>query len=144
MKIEFLPGLWISSINKLDNIFIEEKCIKNTINVEKDLNFMGKSEKYTDTVKENIEKYEILKMVNYLKEITLFIKNCLYKSENVLIYCDDCVQKSPTILLAYLIRYGYLTKEISIEMIRTKNINAFKPHLKYDLVIDIFIKQIKN
>tara|TARA_Y200000002_G_scaffold370881_1_gene366878 strand:- start:1513 stop:1947 length:435 start_codon:yes stop_codon:yes gene_type:complete len=144
MKIEFLPGLWIISSNKLNNVFIEEKNIKNTINVEKDLNFMGKSENYTNTVKENIEKYEILKMVNYLKEITTFMKKCLFKSENVLIYCDDCIQKSPTILLAYLIKYGYVTKEIGIEMIRTKNINAFKPKFKYDTVIDIFIKQIKN
>jgi|TARA_B110000261_G_C13051465_1_gene344367 hypothetical protein len=144
MKIEILPGLWLSDSKKLDNVFIDEKNIKNIINVDKDLGFIGNSNNYTDTIKENVEKYEILKMVNYLKEITLFIKNCLLKSENILIYCDTCIQKSPTLILAYLIRYGYLTKEIAIEMIRTKNINAFKPKLEYEKSIEIFTKQIKN
>ena len=61
-----------------------------------------------------------------------------------MICCDTCIQKGPTLILAFLIRYGYLSKEIAIEMIRTKNTNAFKPNLEYSKSIDIFIKDIKN
>jgi len=142
MKIEVLPGIWVN--NKFDSKLIEEKNITNIINVDNDLSFMGKSAKYNDTIKENVEKYEILKMVNYLKEITLFMKNCILKSENILIYCESGYQKSPTLILAFLIKYGYLTKEIAIEMIRTKLIDAFKPKLEYNSSIEIFIKQLKN
>ena len=142
MKIEVLPGIWIN--NKFDSKLIEEKNIINIINVDNDLSFMGNSVKYNDTIRENVEKYEILKMVNYLKEITIFMKNCILKSENILIYCESGLQKSPTIILAFLIRYGYLTKEIAIEMIRTKLIDTFKPTLEYNSSIEIFIKQLKN
>jgi len=142
MKIEVLPGIWVN--NKFDSKLIEEKNITNIINADNDLSFMGNSLKYNDTIRENVEKYEILKMVNYLKEITLFMKNCILKSENILIYCNSGLQKSPTLILAFLIRYGYLTKEIAIEMIRTKLIDAFKPTLEYNNSIEIFIKQLKN
>jgi hypothetical protein len=142
MKIEVLPGIWVN--NKFDSKLIEEKNITNIINVDNDLSFMGNSVKYNDTIRENVEKYEILKMVNYLKEITLFMKNCILKSENILIYCESGLQKTPTLILAFLIRYGYLTKEIAIEMIRTKLIDAFKPTLEYNNSIEIFIKQLKN
>ena len=144
MRVEILPGIWISESNRLDSVFLEEKGISNIINVEKDLSFLGKSKNYNETIKENIEKYEILKMVNYLKEITLFMKNSIKKSENILVYCDSGYQKSPTIILAYIIRYGYLKKEIAIEMIRTKLLDAFKPSLEYEKTIDIFINQIKK
>ena len=142
MKIEVLPGIWVN--NKFDSKLIEEKNITNIINVDNDLSFMGNSVKYNDTIRENVEKYEILKMVNYLKEITLFMKNCILKSENILIYCESGLQKTPTLILAFLIRYGYLTKEIAIEMIRTKLIDAFNPTLEYNNSIEIFIKQLKN
>ena len=57
---------------------------------------------------------------------------------------QEIIDKSPTIILAFLIRYGYLTKEIAIEMIRTKLIDSFKPTLEYNNSIEIFIKQLKN
>jgi hypothetical protein len=144
MKIEFLPGIWISDSKKLDNNFISDKCITNIINIDKNLDFLGKSQQYNDTIRENIEKYENLKMVNYLKDITLFMKNTTLKSENILIYSDSGLQKGPVLLLAYLIRYGFLNKEIAIQIIRTKIINAFKPSFDYEKPINIFIKQIEK
>jgi hypothetical protein len=142
MKIEFLSGIWI--IDKLDTNFIENKNISNIINLEKDLEFLGKSKEYNDTIKENIEKYEILKLVNYLKEITYYIKKAQFKSENIAIISKDYNQKSSLIILAYLIRYGFLKKEIAIQMIRTKILEAFKPTIEYDTSINIFLKQIKK
>ena len=142
MKIEFLPGIWICDSNKLDNNFISEKAITNIINIDKNLDFLGKSQQYNDTIRENIEKYEILKMVNYLKDITLFMKNNTLKSENILIYSDSGLQKGPVLLMAYLIRYGFLSKDIAIDIIRTKIIDAFKPNFEYERAIDLFIKQL--
>ena len=144
MKIEFLPGIWISDSIKLDNNFISDKSITNIINIDNNLDFLGKSHQYNDTIRENIEKYEILKMVNYLKDITLFMKNTTLKSENILIYSDSGLQKGPVLLLAYLIRYGFLNKEIAIQIIRTKIINAFKPSFDYEKTINIFINQIEK
>ena len=142
MKIEFLSGIWV--INNLDSTFIEEKNISNIINLDKDLEFLGKSKGYNDMIKENIEKYEILKLVNYLKEITYYIKKSHFKSENVVIISKDYNQKSALIILAYLIRYGYLKKEIAIQMIRTKITDAFKPSIEYEKSINIFLEQIKK
>ena len=79
-----------------------------------------------------------------MKENYFIFKNSILKSENIMICCDTCIQKGPTLILAFLIRYSYLSKEIAIEMIRTKNPNAFKPNLEYSKSIDIFTKDIEN
>ena len=89
-----------------------------------------------------MEKYEILKLKSYLLDITEMINKKILNGENVFIHCGDCVQKSPTIVLAYIIRYGFLTKENSINLIRTKIKNIFTPFLIYEIAIDKFSEEI--
>ena len=61
MKIEILPGLWISKKSFSENAeFLRDKNIGFLVNCEKDLEFLGKSSGYSDEIRVNIEKYEIL------------------------------------------------------------------------------------
>ena len=64
------------------------------------------------------------------------------KNINVLVFCDTTIQKSPTIILCYLIRYGMLNKENSIEMLKTKCPDIFKPYIVYEKTIDKFINEL--
>ena len=144
MKIEILPGIWISDSENLDSQFLEEKMINKLINIKNDLSFLGSGNKYHDMIRENMEKYEILKLVNYLKDITKFMKVSISYSENILIYGDSSFRKSPILILAFLIRYGLVNIEIAIEMIRTKIIDAFKPTLEYENAIKLFSEAVKK
>lgn len=144
MKIEILPGIWISDSENLDSQFLEEKMINKLINIKNDLSFLGSGNKYHDMIRENMEKYEILKLVNYLKDITKFMKESVSHSENILIYSDPSFKKSPILILGFLIRYGLVNIEIAIEMIRTKIIDAFKPTLEYENAIKLFSEAVKK
>ena len=144
MKVEILPGIWISDSEKLDSQFLEDKMINKLINIKTDLSFLGNGNKYHDMIRENIEKYEILKLVNYLKDITKFMKKSISQSENILIYADPNLKKSPILILAFLIRYGLVNIEIAVEMIRTKIIDAFKPKLEYENAIKLFSEAVKK
>ena len=143
MKIEVLPGLWIATQSFADNaLFLRDKNIGFLVNCQKDLDFLGKSDGYNDQIRMNIEKYEVLKFNKYLIEITERIRDKIKNNINVLVFCDSTIQKSPTIVLCYLIRYGMLNKENSIEMLKTKCPDIFKPYIVYEKTIDKFIKEL--
>ena len=78
------------------------------MNCQKDLEFLGKSIGYNDDIRTNIEKYEILKFNKYLIEITELINRKIVDNSNTLVFCEDAIQRSPTIVLCYIIRYGML------------------------------------
>ena len=143
MKIEVLPSLWISSKSYSENaLFLRDKNIGFLVNCQKDLEFLGKSDGYNDQIRMNIEKYEVLKFNKYLLEITERIYEKIKKNINVLVFCDTTIQKSPTIILCYLIRYGMLNKENSIERLKTKCPDIFKPYIVYEKTIDKFINEL--
>lgn len=142
MTIEFLPGLWVGKKSLANNSnFISSKGITIFINLYKDLSFLDKSYEYQDCIQQNIQRYETIKLGNYLYEITSFIHTKLMNSENILIFCENGIDKSQYIILAYLIRYGYLEKNIAINIIKTKIIEAFKDKIKYNEAFTLFIKK---
>ena len=145
MKIEVLPGLWISSTKYSENAeFLKDKNISFLVNCQKDLDFLGKSNGYSDEIRKNIEKYEILKFNKYLFEITEMIHKKIKESKNALVFCDNCLQKSPTIVLCYIMRYGMINYENSLEILRTKCPDVFKPYMEYEKTIKKFMNDLFN
>ena len=145
MTIEFLPGLWIGKKTLVKNSnFMQTKDISIFINLIKDLSFLDKSYEYQDCIQQNIKRYETLKFCNYLEEITLFIHKKLMNSENIFIFCENGIDKTQYIILAYLIRYGLLEKKIAINVIKTKLIESFNGNIKYNEAFKIYQKKINS
>lgn len=145
MKIEILPSLWISTYGYSENAeFLKDKNIGFLVNCEKDLNFLGKSKGYNDEIRKNIEKYEILKFNKYLFEITERIHQKILDNTNCLIFCQDVIQKSPTIILCYIMRYGMINYQNSLDILRTKCPDVFKPNIKYEKTVKKFMEDLFN
>lgn len=141
MIIEIIPGLWLGDKKKADNVsFLQDKNIKCIVNVINDLEFLNRFDEYNDSIKKNIEKYKILKLSNYLKDITLFMYEKLTNGNNILVFCEDGNHKSALVILCYIVRYGNITKNIGIKMIQSKNPDAFLPMFVYDGAFNYFIK----
>ena len=139
MRIEILPGIWIGSQTSLtDTLFLNDKNINNVIDLEKDLDFLGNFLNYNELLQNNLEKYEILKFVEYLNKITNTIFDKVSSSENILLSSKDITQKSCIIILIYFIKFAKLPKDISTNIIRTKIPNALKPFNKYDFILNYF------
>ena len=143
MIIEVLPNLWIGSRGMLeDSNFLYQKHIKAQINLENDLGFLNRSCEYQDVVRKNIEKYDIIKSYQYFDKATEYIYQKIKKSEGVLMVCATGIEKCPSLLLAYLIRYGGLQKPIGVQMIRTKILLAFEKGIFGEKGLDYFISKI--
>ena len=63
------------------------------------------------------------------------IHNKIKDNKNALVFCDNCSQKSPTIVLCYIMRYGMINYENSLEILRTKCPDVFKPYIEYEKTI---------
>ena len=143
--VEIISDLWIGSLLTGNNYnFQELNNISCLVSCTKDLNFLGKYKEFNVTIKNNMELYEIDKMFKYLIEVTEFINENLLNNKSVLIYCEDGIQKSPTIALAYLMRYGKMSYENSLKSIKSKKKNAFQHNVDFIYAINKFKKYINS
>ena len=134
--IEILPNLWIGNNEILK---VKEKLnINFIINCTKDLHFLGKYSQYKMEMKNNLEKYEIIKMYEYLNETSEFIYKKLLENNSVLVVCETSNQKSASIIAAYIIKYGKINMNNTINSIRTKHNTAFYPAIDYKNALEMF------
>jgi len=127
--IEILPSLWIGNYETLKHK--DRLNIDYIINCTKDLHFLGKSNNYKSDIKINLEKYEIIKMYEYLIETTEFIYKKIMNNNSVLVVCQSGNQLSPTVITAFIIKYGRLNINTIIKSLRTKHKTAFFPSIDF-------------
>jgi len=132
---EIVPNLWIGDSNSLN--FKNDLNIKYIVNCVKDLHFLGNYSEYKQNMKISIEKYEIIKMYEYLIETTEFIYKNIINDEATLVFCENGNQKSATVIGAFLIKYGNHTRDSAIKCIRTKNKTAFYPDISYNYSLEM-------
>jgi hypothetical protein len=138
--VEIIPNLWLGDhdgVKYKDNI-----NIKYLVNCTKDLHFLGNYSEYNNQMKNSLEKYEIIKMYEYIVESVEFIYKNILKDENTLVFCENGNQKSATVIAAVLMKYGNHTKDSAIKSIRTKYNSAFYPDIDYNLSLDMFERKI--
>ena len=129
---EIIPNLWVGSLLSLSNTDFKSTIKINTIiNTEKDLHYLGKHKEYNEPLQKNFKVFEINKLDEYLDECTNFININLNNNNTIFVVCNNGIQKSPTIILSYLIRYGKLSIESGLKCIRTKNTDVFFPTIEF-------------
>ena len=134
--IEIIPNLWIGSNDCIPHL--GNKNIKCVINCGKDLHFLNKYKQYKSEIKINLEKYEIIKLFEYLNETVEFIYNNITNNKSTIVVCESSNQKSPTVICAFLIKYGKMTKFNAIKSIRSKHSTAFYPDISYDTSLELY------
>ena len=145
MKVEILPGLWIASMSvKEQSDFLVDKNIKGFLNLEKDLGYMYQELEFQDVVKQNILKYRIIKLADYLKEATSYIYRKLSNSEGVLLVSKNGFTKNYYLLVAYLVRYVKCPKEIAIKILGSKILEPIKMNTLQIQALDFFIQKLKK
>jgi len=136
MKLEILPGIWIGTIDVIKNsIFLSNKNINNIINLDEDLNFLGNYLNYNEVLQDNLEKYEKLKFLEYLDKIICKVNGKVISSENIILVCNDNLQKSGLVVLIYLMKYSKLPKDICLNILRTKYPLLLRPYNKYENIL---------
>jgi len=139
--IEILPNLWIGNNEILK--YKDKLNVDYIINCSKDLHFLGKHSEYKNGIKNNLEKYEIIKMYEYLSETTEYIYKNLLNEKKVLVVCETSNQKASSVIAAFIIKYGLMDLKSTIKSIRTKHNSAFYPSIDYINSLEMFESKIK-
>lgn len=145
MKAEILPGLWIGSLSlKEQSEFLTDKNIKGFLNLEKDLNYMYQELEFQDVVKQNILKYRIIKLAEYLREATSYIYKKLSNSEGILLVSKNGISKTDYILVAYLMRYVKCPMEIAIKILGSKILEPIQMNTLQINSLELFATRLEK
>lgn len=121
---EILPGLWIGDLKAaLDRSFLKDKQIECVINCTKVHPFGDDSMiivKQRVSLGKNIGDHD--KLLTKLDHFADIIKKNI-KKYNVLVHCYSGKEKSATIIISYLIKYGLMTPNAALLSVKSKKPN---------------------
>ena len=127
-------------ISALDENILDKNDIKVIINCSNDLPFIVSGNKYEiyrcgiDDISLNINK-QIKKYKEIINTYLTLINASLKEKKNVLIHCRNGMQRSATMIAAYLIKYLSFEKQNAIEYLKNKRWICFKPYAIFDSLL---------
>ncbi len=142
--IEFLPGIWISNRKILNETVAKQKKLNIMIDCTKEMNFFDGTENYIQSIKHQIKKEQHHKLHQYLIKITETIHNMLNKGNSLMIYDPTSIKKAPVILIAYLLRYGKMRPEQTIQSFMSKSKIPLSIDEDYQVALKLFFKHIES
>ena len=145
---EILPGLWISGQESAYNIpFLKAKKISCIINCTETMPFLeGYKEitvKIRVPVRDNLQKDEIKKLYSLLN-VTINKIYTLLPKHNILIHCQAGRQRSGTVIAAYLMKFGNLSKTEAIAILRSKRPCVCFPQVNFGPALEKFESDLKE
>ena len=135
---EIIPNLWLGNFQDSHS----EPWINNIdiiINCTKELPFCNQNSKNVRIpIDDNLEPTEIDNMYKCLDMITDFINIQLLKGKKILVHCFAGVQRSATVIVAYLVRYTGLSLNEAIKCVASKRPIIFQPMCNFRPALDKF------
>ena len=146
---EIIPGLFIGNRKAaMNNRFFKANNISVVINCTKDQAFLRANDNIKRSqirlpVDDDLSTGEIHKLYKYLMTITELIYKQLMNFKGVLVHCYAGIQRSATVVAAYLMRYGNFDQKKAIELIKTKRPICFTPFVNFTKALDLFQEKLK-
>ena len=141
---EIVPNLWLGNfqdahsepwINQFDII----------INCTKELPFCNNNCKQIRIpIDDNLETIEVNNMYKCLDMITEFIHIQLLKGKKIFVHCFAGVQRSASVIVAYLLRYSGLSLDECVKCVLSKRPIVFQPMCNFRPALDKFNESLKN
>tara|TARA_B100001093_G_scaffold511218_1_gene578630 strand:+ start:1681 stop:2121 length:441 start_codon:yes stop_codon:yes gene_type:complete len=141
---QILPNLWLGNIfDSRDTKFLRN--IDIVINCTKTIPFHSNNTKNIRVfIDDNLKKEEIVNMYKYLVPITKFLNKNIKSGKNILVHCHAGMQRSATVVCAFLMRYLNISYEDSSIFLKSKRNIVFKPQTNFHAALTLFEKKIFN
>lgn len=139
---EILPNLWIGNcIVAKNKYFFESNQIQISINCTKDTVENSISKKtLTLSVSDSLQKEDITKMYRLLDSTCDYIYSSLMANYGVMVFCYAGKQRSATVIVAYLIKYGKMSLRDAINAVKSKRSSIFTPGINFQEALVKFEK----
>ena len=139
---EILPNLWIGNcIVAKNKFFFESNHIQVSINCTKDTIDNGVSKKnLTLLVSDSLQAEDIIKMYKLLDSTCDYIYKQLMSNYGIMVFCYAGKQRSATVIVAYLIKYGNMSLQEAIHAVKSKRPSIFTPGINFQEALVKFEK----
>ena len=124
---EIIPGLWIGDWNDAqDGVVLINRGINNVLCVIPHVHAPPENRTWYDLIKLLHWHYEYYKDIDTETPLD-FIENALSHGNAVLVHCGQGVDRSPTVVMLFLVRRRHFSVEQAVNLIKQKRPIA-KPH----------------
>lgn len=130
---EIISNIWISDYKiALDKEFLKRYNIGVVINCTKDLPFTNlEIKKYRLAVNDSLQEQDKIDMLNAFPEMLKVIELAYITLTPILIYCRVGVQRSPTLIAAFILKLTKCNFEEAVRFIQSKRDIAFRPSINF-------------
>ena len=130
---QILPNIWLGDIRIIKNkVFFDEHNISVVINCTKDIPFYSNYTKNIRiSVNDSLEDKDINLLFDYIPKAVECIHDNVLKSNNILIHCYAGKQRSASIVVAYLMKYGNMNLKDAILSVCSKRDVVFTPGINF-------------
>lgn len=144
VKAEIVSDFYIGTTDMLATEQMQPRTpfsIKKFINLDQDLNFVGKWKEYINPQHKNTVQFnEKRNLVNYLISITDSIHTSLNNDEPIFVCCHSCNQLAPLVAVAFLLRYGKLSFKNAMRSVISKLPDSpFQPSIEHMDILKTFL-----
>ncbi len=145
---EIIPNLFIGNLNtsydleflKLNKI----NCIINCTINKQFINYENIKYKYRIPIKDDKTDQEAYLLYLVLDQVVEIIYKHIKNNDNILVHCYAGKQRSVSCILAFLIKYGKLSLEISLKLMRNKYNIAGTPELNFYKSLKYYEEKLNN
>ena len=130
---EILPNLWLTDASYANNVlFLKKNNIKVVFNCTKNIQFTHlELQKYRLAVNDNLQEVDQVEMLSGLPELTKIMQMAYKTLTPIHVYCLAGIQRSCTLIAAFLIRYTGVNHMVAIKIIQSKHDQAFRPSVNF-------------
>ena len=145
--VEIIPGLWLGDKNSAFDVdFLKNKNIQVVINCTMDVGFCDSDQlkqKIRVSIKDNLNSEEIHKMYVNLDLIVSKVYENI-PNYNILIHCKAGIQRSGTIMVAYLMKYADMSIDEAIRCVISKKSDTFKTGCHFQPALEMFDRALST
>lgn len=131
---KILNNVYLSNYeDSINNQYINDNNIKVIINCSKNLPFINNNNiiKIRISINDDLSKQSNIDLFKYLNHITTIMNKYTKQNYNILVHCYAGIQRSPSIIAAYLIRYYNFSMYEAINYIKQKKNKTFYPKINF-------------
>lgn len=133
-----LPNLYLGNKNASKEKILQDLGIDIVINVTPNLPFHSEQiENIGIPVYDDKSEYSKRILVEYIKEILPYMHLQLKRGKRILVHCRAGIQRSPTVIAAYLMKYKGMSIDEAIEFIQARRPTAFRPKQNFRDTLEI-------
>lgn len=142
---EILPNLWLSNLQIAnDLVSITSKNIDVIVNCSKNYNVCSVKFNYrlpiSSTATDISSEFEV--MYNHLSNCVDFIYEKINQEQSVLVCCPNAKQVSPTVIVAFIMKYGKVSIPNAIRFVESKYKGVFKPNMIFRNSLEMYQKYL--